>query len=439
MCCACCSAGRDGSERAGRRRPLRASCSRRSAARASRSTTRRCANASLASMRRSYHPAGTAAPDDRHRGRCAPRRRAAADQRRRTLVLHGKDDPLVPFACGQDTARRIPGAGSSASRAWATTCRPAWSSACSSRWCRICKQAEVAMNTPEQSQLGKPAPYVDQYDASLLFPISRLPKRAELGLHGAVPFFGADLWTAFELSWLTPRGKPQVAIAHVTVPCETPNIVESKSFKLYLNSFTNTRFRLRRRGARAHPRRRERGRVARRAGASVGGRAHPAARPVRPRAGARTRRPEPGPARHRVHAVHARAGAAHGRVRRAAGGGSADQQPAQEQLPGHRPARLGQRADPLQRAADRPGRAAALPRELSQPQRVPRAVRGAHLHGHLDALQAGQARRCTRATRAAAGWTSTRSAPAIRWRCRRTSARRGSRASSCTTCAANDP
>lgn len=95
---------------------------------------------------------------------------------------------------------------------------------------------------PEESQLGKPAPYVDHYDASLLFPISRLPKRVELGLHGAVPFFGADLWTAFELSWLTPRGKPQVAIAHITVPCETPNIVESKSFKLYLNSYTNTSF-----------------------------------------------------------------------------------------------------------------------------------------------------------------------------------------------------
>ena len=97
-------------------------------------------------------------------------------------------------------------------------------------------------NRPDQSQLGKPAPYVDHYDASLLFPISRLPKRAELGLPGEVPFFGADLWTAFELSWLTPRGKPRVAIAHLTVPCETPNIVESKSFKLYLNSFTNTAF-----------------------------------------------------------------------------------------------------------------------------------------------------------------------------------------------------
>ncbi len=97
-------------------------------------------------------------------------------------------------------------------------------------------------NLPEDSPLGKPAPYADRYDAALLFPISRRPQRAELGLHGALPFCGADLWTAFELSWLTPRGKPQVAMAHVTVPCETPNLVESKSFKLYLNSFSNSSF-----------------------------------------------------------------------------------------------------------------------------------------------------------------------------------------------------
>jgi 7-cyano-7-deazaguanine reductase len=96
--------------------------------------------------------------------------------------------------------------------------------------------------TPEHSPLGKASAYIDQYDASLLFPIARATKRAEIGLEGTAPFFGADLWTAFELSWLNPRGKPQVAIAHFTVPCETPNIVESKSFKLYLNSFNNTRF-----------------------------------------------------------------------------------------------------------------------------------------------------------------------------------------------------
>ncbi len=97
-------------------------------------------------------------------------------------------------------------------------------------------------NTPEQSGLGKAAAYPDQYDPRLLFPLPRSVKRDELGITGTPPFFGADLWTAYEISWLNLRGKPQVAMAHLTVPCETPNIVESKSFKLYLNSFNNTRF-----------------------------------------------------------------------------------------------------------------------------------------------------------------------------------------------------
>jgi 7-cyano-7-deazaguanine reductase len=99
-----------------------------------------------------------------------------------------------------------------------------------------------AHNTPEHSQLGKPSDYVDQYDASLLFPIPRAQKRQEIGVAHASPFFGADIWSAYELSWLNLRGKPQVAIAHFTIPCESANIVESKSFKLYLNSFNNTRF-----------------------------------------------------------------------------------------------------------------------------------------------------------------------------------------------------
>ena len=98
------------------------------------------------------------------------------------------------------------------------------------------------MHSPDQSPLGKASPYADQYDPGLLFPIARAPKRSEIGITGSVPFVGADLWTAFELSWLNERGKPQVALAHFTVPCETPNIVESKSFKLYLNSFNQTRF-----------------------------------------------------------------------------------------------------------------------------------------------------------------------------------------------------
>jgi 7-cyano-7-deazaguanine reductase len=98
------------------------------------------------------------------------------------------------------------------------------------------------MNQPEQSQLGKSSAYVDQYDASLLFPIPRADKRREIGITGTPTFFGADLWTAFELSWLNLRGKPQVAIAHINVPCDSINIIESKSFKLYLNSFNNTKF-----------------------------------------------------------------------------------------------------------------------------------------------------------------------------------------------------
>ncbi len=96
--------------------------------------------------------------------------------------------------------------------------------------------------TPDHSPLGKASAYADQYDASLLFPLPREPKRREIGIQGAVPFLGADLWTAFELSWLNQRGKPQVAIAHITIPCESTHIVESKSFKLYLNSFNNSRF-----------------------------------------------------------------------------------------------------------------------------------------------------------------------------------------------------
>lgn len=96
----------------------------------------------------------------------------------------------------------------------------------------------------DQSPLGKPAAYQDQYDPNLLFTIARAEKRAQIGVGidgSAAPFFGADMWTCFELSWLNQKGKPQVAIAHCTVPADSPCIIESKSFKLYLNSFNNTR------------------------------------------------------------------------------------------------------------------------------------------------------------------------------------------------------
>ena len=92
------------------------------------------------------------------------------------------------------------------------------------------------------SPLGHTATYADQYDAALLFPVERAPLRAELGLTGPLPFSGVDLWTAYELSWLDRSGKPQVAIATLAVPAESPCIVESKSVKLYLTAFNQTRF-----------------------------------------------------------------------------------------------------------------------------------------------------------------------------------------------------
>ena len=96
-------------------------------------------------------------------------------------------------------------------------------------------------NTVDLSPLGKPSAYQTQYAPGLLFPIPRQQKRDELQLTGTMPFFGVDIWNAYELSWLNTRGKPQVAIASITAPAESPNIVESKSFKLYLNSFNQTR------------------------------------------------------------------------------------------------------------------------------------------------------------------------------------------------------
>jgi 7-cyano-7-deazaguanine reductase len=96
-------------------------------------------------------------------------------------------------------------------------------------------------NTPDLSPLGKSSAYQTQYTPELLFPIPRQQKRDELQLSGTLPFFGVDIWNAYELSWLNMRGKPQVAIATFTAPADSPNIVESKSFKLYLNSFNQTR------------------------------------------------------------------------------------------------------------------------------------------------------------------------------------------------------
>jgi 7-cyano-7-deazaguanine reductase len=98
------------------------------------------------------------------------------------------------------------------------------------------------MSSPELSPLGKTVGYCADYDPSLLFPIARASQRALLGLGEELPFVGVDFWNAYELSWLDGRGKPRVALAEFRVPAASPNIIESKSFKLYLGSYAQTRF-----------------------------------------------------------------------------------------------------------------------------------------------------------------------------------------------------
>ncbi len=95
--------------------------------------------------------------------------------------------------------------------------------------------------------LGKTLEYVDVYSPELLFPIARTQARKQLFAESPdvatnLPFHGQDLWTAYELSWLDAQGKPQVAMAEFWVPADSPNIIESKSFKYYLNSFNQSHF-----------------------------------------------------------------------------------------------------------------------------------------------------------------------------------------------------
>jgi 7-cyano-7-deazaguanine reductase len=95
----------------------------------------------------------------------------------------------------------------------------------------------------EDSPLGKSSDYIATYTPSLLFPIPRAAKWAELGLSAeTLPYQGVDFWNCFELSWLLPSGKPVVAMGEFAIPADSPNIIESKSFKLYLNSLNQTQF-----------------------------------------------------------------------------------------------------------------------------------------------------------------------------------------------------
>lgn len=96
---------------------------------------------------------------------------------------------------------------------------------------------------PEQSELGKRSEYDPHYNPYKLFQIPRQIKRDEIGIvSGRLPFFGFDRWNHYEVSWLNQKGKPIVAVAKIVYPCSSPNIIESKSMKLYFNSFNNSKF-----------------------------------------------------------------------------------------------------------------------------------------------------------------------------------------------------
>lgn len=99
------------------------------------------------------------------------------------------------------------------------------------------------MTDPAQSPLGRACRYISQYDPSLLCPLPRQPGRDSfLAAGAALPFSGTDTWNAMELSWLDSRGKPVVMAGSFVLPAHSPFLIESKSLKLYLNSFNQTRF-----------------------------------------------------------------------------------------------------------------------------------------------------------------------------------------------------
>lgn len=89
-----------------------------------------------------------------------------------------------------------------------------------------------------KSPLGERSSYPASYSPKLLHPIPREENRRILGLGAKLPFHGEDIWNAYELNWLDPSGKPRVAVAELRVPCESTNIIESKSMKLYMNSLS---------------------------------------------------------------------------------------------------------------------------------------------------------------------------------------------------------
>lgn len=98
-------------------------------------------------------------------------------------------------------------------------------------------------NSLKSLKLGQKTEYASQYDRTLLQPVPRALNRDGLGITQNQPFtIGSDIWTAYEISWLNEKGLPQVAIADIYLDYQSQNLIESKSFKLYLNSFNQSKF-----------------------------------------------------------------------------------------------------------------------------------------------------------------------------------------------------
>lgn len=94
-----------------------------------------------------------------------------------------------------------------------------------------------------ESLLGKTCDYKHGcYSSAWLFALPRMQQRASLSDRLLSLAQGEDVWNGYELSWLDSQGKPMVAIARFVFDCQSPNLVESKSFKLYLNSLNDHRF-----------------------------------------------------------------------------------------------------------------------------------------------------------------------------------------------------
>lgn len=102
---------------------------------------------------------------------------------------------------------------------------------------------KITISAPDDLSLGKQVDYEFEYNPDLLQGVPRSLSRDTLNLSGSgLPFEGIDTWTGYELSWLNLKGKPNVAILECHVPITSKNLIESKSFKLYLNSFNQTKF-----------------------------------------------------------------------------------------------------------------------------------------------------------------------------------------------------